>query len=780
MKEVAQQCPDGDGPCVKNVGQKVRFWWRFAGRVDPKPDVVAYRIGGTTIENWDGGIDWWNEQTLPVQMLADVEGVFRFRPIRVQDRPAVPGGRPDAGAPALDYEKERSCADEPRECGLGQVCTDGGNPDDECRKEFGSSNHFASWLWKDPGTFTFTVRALRRAEDGALTPMCEASRTFAVERATDDPDRQPVDYYNAGGRTPGAAAAKLHLAWHELRDPAPVFMGEDWVVFHRYLVRSFAQWRSFFGYPPIPIYDGSTAVPAADGGYSMVEPTRPGTFDGTFTPDCYGNGSGCAPPPWFTDTGNGTPRPDDLNGQRCLYATDLNGDFQPDEVRPGQTKLADFQDLRGLGCVVNKTHHALVHNAIPGAFQLLATTPRDPLFWLYHRWASGIGSIDGFPTLAHARATGTADDSVLDRWERAKRAGPPGITAVFPARGLGVARLPGVMVFFWEPVTGVAAGDLSVNGSPATTVVGSGAGPYVFSGFAPPGLGAVDVRLGGGAMRDGDGQPFADDAWANTIAPDRDADDIPDGDDNCPDVPNSDQANTDRSQNATFLYHHVDDGLGDPLGDACDDDDDGDRVSDATELADGTDPLNWRDPDRCPLDPDKTEPGDCGCGVRERPNGGDVECILAPVATCAAPVATAHEHGTRGVTPPACDDDEPCTDDICVEGVGCMNTPATGLAAASCVCRRTLPAACTTRPVPRAVVSAAERACRLVSKVDAVSKPKKRKQLLKRAASGWRTAVQKAGARKVVKKVGAVCAQALTARYLDARTRATEAARTGS
>lgn len=78
------------------------------------------------------------------------------------------------------------------------------------------------------------------------------------------------------------------------------------------------------------------------------------------------------------------------------------------------------------------------------------------------------------------------------------------------------------------------------------------------------------------------------DAWLNTgmatphvmastswVPPDTDSDGIIDSQDNCPDVPNNDQLNTD----------------GDSEGDACDNDDDNDGLTDAFELSINTNPL---------------------------------------------------------------------------------------------------------------------------------------------------------------------------------------------
>ncbi|MBI2345696.1 MAG: thrombospondin type 3 repeat-containing protein [Deltaproteobacteria bacterium] len=74
--------------------------------------------------------------------------------------------------------------------------------------------------------------------------------------------------------------------------------------------------------------------------------------------------------------------------------------------------------------------------------------------------------------------------------------------------------------------------------------------------------------------------------------PDADGDGIPDTDDNCPAVANPDQTNWDRAQEAEIL------------GDACDDDDDNDGLTDDEERGLGVD---WRITN--PLDPDTDKDG---------------------------------------------------------------------------------------------------------------------------------------------------------------------------
>jgi hypothetical protein len=138
-------------------------------------------------------------------------------------------------------------------------------------------------------------------------------------------------------------------------------------------------------------------------------------------------------------------------------------------------------------------------------------------------WPSGPGSPDGNgPSL---ELTNPAVDNAQGQFWRASSVthGTPGrVNSVFsqapvvaselPARGSVILSLNQVSVTFSEPVTGVTAGDLEVNGTPASGVTGEGVGPYLFQ-VANPLLGAVEVVLGAGAIADLQGTPFSGDAW---------------------------------------------------------------------------------------------------------------------------------------------------------------------------------------------------------------------------------------------------------------------------
>ena len=81
----------------------------------------------------------------------------------------------------------------------------------------------------------------------------------------------------------------------------------------------------------------------------------------------------------------------------------------------------------------------------------------------------------------------------------------PTVTQQTPDIGETINDLMSITLLFSDPVTGVAAGALQVNGSAAIAVSGTGTGPYVFSGFADPADGTVNVALNGAAIVDAAG-----------------------------------------------------------------------------------------------------------------------------------------------------------------------------------------------------------------------------------------------------------------------------------
>ncbi|MBI5763129.1 MAG: hypothetical protein HZA51_06360 [Planctomycetes bacterium] len=88
----------------------------------------------------------------------------------------------------------------------------------------------------------------------------------------------------------------------------------------------------------------------------------------------------------------------------------------------------------------------------------------------------------------------------------------PMVTAREPSPASMLATISTVSVTFDEPVAGLNAGDLTVNGSAATTLTGTGAGPFVFGGFTAPADGMVTIILGAG-ITDLSGNAFTMITW---------------------------------------------------------------------------------------------------------------------------------------------------------------------------------------------------------------------------------------------------------------------------
>ncbi|MFM1769163.1 MAG: Inner spore coat protein [Verrucomicrobiota bacterium] len=146
-----------------------------------------------------------------------------------------------------------------------------------------------------------------------------------------------------------------------------------------------------------------------------------------------------------------------------------------------------------------------------GAGPYLFTFPQPPYGSVAITWAAGHGITD---TEAEANAFLPAQAGNTWSYTLVDQA-PPVIAARNPAAGAGVTNLTSLSVTFSEPVTGVNAGDLAINGTPATGLTGSGAGPYTFT-FARPNTATINVGwILGHGIADTAGNPFdgAASAW---------------------------------------------------------------------------------------------------------------------------------------------------------------------------------------------------------------------------------------------------------------------------
>ncbi|TAL04995.1 MAG: hypothetical protein EPO07_04345, partial [Verrucomicrobia bacterium] len=95
----------------------------------------------------------------------------------------------------------------------------------------------------------------------------------------------------------------------------------------------------------------------------------------------------------------------------------------------------------------------------------------------------------------------------------------PLVSELTPVAGAQVSQLAQVELRFNEPVLGVNASDLLINGVAATGVTGSEAGPYIFT-FAQPAAGTVNFSWAGGhGITDYAANAFAGGGWSVTLNP---------------------------------------------------------------------------------------------------------------------------------------------------------------------------------------------------------------------------------------------------------------------
>jgi len=163
----------------------------------------------------------------------------------------------------------------------------------------------------------------------------------------------------------------------------------------------------------------------------------------------------------------------------------------------------------------------------PVAFDDLASTSREPgavqTFELPDPAGYLVGGVNVLAVQAF-NASVDSDDFKIDV-ELVDPLGPdvtpPVVKNLTPPPGATVASLTQLRVVFSEPVTGVTAGDVRVQGAPASAVSGAGAGPYVFT-FAEPAPGGVNFAWAGGhGISDSAAPPnfFSGGNWSYTLDP---------------------------------------------------------------------------------------------------------------------------------------------------------------------------------------------------------------------------------------------------------------------
>jgi len=143
--------------------------------------------------------------------------------------------------------------------------------------------------------------------------------------------------------------------------------------------------------------------------------------------------------------------------------------------------------------------HDLLVNGVPatsvsgsGAVYVF-TVDAPPEGTVYVTWdgAAGIRDFENPPRSFDLFGAGA-------RWQYVRTdTTPPAVTEIEPVPGSVVASLDRIRIRFREPVSGVHAADLRINGVPATSVEGTGDGPYDFD-FTQPANGNVSVAWAAG------------------------------------------------------------------------------------------------------------------------------------------------------------------------------------------------------------------------------------------------------------------------------------------
>lgn len=349
--------------------------------------------------------------------------------------------------------------------------------------------------------------------------VCSAQAVIGVERNNTDITRQAEDFYLANhpeldGAVIRGRALKEHRLWHKSVGFGTPGYGSLFFDFHLAYIGRFDAWRQAFGYPATITWNTGMAIPT---GVEIDHPGRKASY--LLTPK----------PTWFTIAGGTGVR--SSNGKSC----DPGG---------GQNDLFDFLERPHLGCAASSPYHGNIHSRVGGAMGNVSISPVDPLFWRWHlfldrvsqEWLAGPPvpvATTGEPSLIARLMRVLITPVAADQPRKSLDIRPPEIIYQAPFRLFRyITSLRSVAVTFSEPVTGVKPSDLSVNGSAAIEVTGEQAGPYAFSGYAPPTRPQVKVEIRGGGIQDLSGNAFAGNAWGYRLVKrgaDSDGDGIKDG-----------------------------------------------------------------------------------------------------------------------------------------------------------------------------------------------------------------------------------------------------------
>lgn len=359
--------------------------------------------------------------------------------------------------------------------------------------------------------------------------VCNDSIQYIVDKGNDT-DHQAEDFYAGSnhksfGTGPNDnRVLREHLKWHQDNRCCTDYNGTLFLDFHDVLIEHFNAYRHTFDYDNITSWDPKDELP------SRVHTDHEKREIGGIPYVPYLNQS---LPEWFKNHANN-------DGPQKRYPIENECDPAMKNTSKVEDSLGDFNSNRStLGCVLTSPFHDSVHMRIGqeididqdgevedlGDMSDAVTAPKDPVFWMWHSYINEISknrtamepsSIDkGFLIMDASMSSDTTKPQIVS--QNPFRIQPfitelPKITE--QERDLfGLVDVEAISVEFNEPVTGIKADSLVVNGSASTQVNGSGAGPYVFIGFEPPSIGSVNVKVLPENIIDLSGNNFAGDSW---------------------------------------------------------------------------------------------------------------------------------------------------------------------------------------------------------------------------------------------------------------------------
>ena len=167
------------------------------------------------------------------------------------------------------------------------------------------------------------------------------------------------------------------------------------------------------------------------------------------------------------------------------------------------------------GPVSNIDPTALLVDGEPA--QAVSGTGAGPYTFTFAQPVAGTVNVGFGVDVSIAPVSGLGQFTAPDSWTyQLSDSIAPAAATVAPAAGSTAGAISQARVTFNESITGVTAGDLLVNGVPATSVTGSLTGPYVFN-FSAPGVGSVNFTWAiGHAIEDVSGNAFDGAGWSVT------------------------------------------------------------------------------------------------------------------------------------------------------------------------------------------------------------------------------------------------------------------------